>query len=98
MKLIPGLRLYSAVSPIEILVVRAPEDEVELTCGGVLMQTVAASSAATESAEGQTVLGKRYTDIESSLEFLCVKAGNGTISVDGRPVEVRSAKALPASD
>ena len=33
----PGLRLRSAVCATEIVVLRAPPSEVELTCGGMAM-------------------------------------------------------------
>jgi len=99
MQLKPGLRLYSAVSPIEMMVVRAPAGDVELTCGGVALQTTAgAVPGSAVVVDGETLIGKRYVDEESGLEVLCVKGGAGVVSIDSRPVVMRSAKPLPASD
>jgi hypothetical protein len=47
---------------------------------------------------GGTLRGKRYTDTTSGVEILCVKPGAGALSVDGRLLELKTAKALPASD
>jgi hypothetical protein len=47
---------------------------------------------------GGTLLGKRYTDEATGLQVLCVKPGNGTITVDGRPAAVVTPRQLPASD
>ncbi len=47
---------------------------------------------------GGSLLGKRYTDEAGAVEILCVKPGAGTLSLDGQPLSVKSAKALPASD
>ncbi|WP_218026958.1 hypothetical protein [Nocardia vaccinii] len=43
-------------------------------------------------------LGKRLHDEESGLEVLCVQAGQGPLTFDGRNLKLRVAKALPASD
>ena len=47
---------------------------------------------------GGTLLGKRYTDEATGLQVLCVKPGEGTITVDGRPAAVVAPRQLPASD
>ncbi|WP_223262759.1 hypothetical protein [Sphingobium sp. SCG-1] len=47
---------------------------------------------------GGTMTGKRYFDEESALEVLVTKAGQGSLSADGRPMPVKEAKALPSSD
>jgi len=48
-------------------------------------------------AEG-SVLGKRYADEPTGAELLCVKSGEGSLSIDGRLMPLRGAKPLPASD
>ena len=44
------------------------------------------------------VLGKRYEDEPSGAELLCVKAGDGSLAIDGRVLPIKGAKPLPASD
>jgi hypothetical protein len=97
-----GARFRSAVCDTEVVVVRAVEDGVELCCGGAPMldldspRPAAAGPAA--GADGGTRIGKRYTDPDTGVELLCTKAGNGSLAVDGRPMEIRTAKPLPATD
>lgn len=95
-----GARLRSATCTTEVVVVKASSAAVDLRCGGAAMGEDA--SAGTEAldatrAEG-TVLGKRYTDDESGVELLAVKAGEGSLSVDGRMMTLKGVKPLPASD
>src|SRR6266702_104535 len=98
----PGNRLRSRVCTTEVIVVKAPGIDVEITCGGEPMtkdQTAAAATAG-DSAAGPgpgTLLGKRYADQEVGLELLCVKGGSGQVSVGGRPLSPRQARPLPAS-
>jgi hypothetical protein len=47
---------------------------------------------------GGTQLGKRYADESSGIEVLCSKSGEGTLTLDGKPLEVKGAKPLPSSD
>lgn len=97
----PGLRLRSVVDATEVIVVRAPDATVELACGGTSMQPAGEESpgGAVDPgwAEG-TLIGKRYADDELGLELLCTKAGEGSLSLDGRPLAVKDAKPLPSSD
>ncbi|AGP61256.1 hypothetical protein M271_49470 [Streptomyces rapamycinicus NRRL 5491] len=97
-----GQTLASTVDETAVIVVRAPGTDVSITCGGAPMcdarerpDTVGGPDPA--QADG-TLLGKRYADDELGLELLCTKAGQGTLAVDGRPLPVKAAKALPASD
>ncbi|HEY0804282.1 MAG TPA: hypothetical protein VGD84_04430 [Pseudonocardiaceae bacterium] len=92
-----GMRLSSAVCDTEIVLIRVPAGPVELTCGG---QPMAADGTrgGTAPAGGGTQLGKRYVDVESGLEALCVRPGAGALAVDGRPLTIKAAQALPASD
>lgn len=97
-----GQTLASTVDETAVIVVRAPDADVRITCGGAEMCDTREKAAATgvpdpAQADG-TLLGKRYADDELGLELLCTKAGQGTLAVDGRPLPVKAAKALPASD
>jgi hypothetical protein len=96
-----GTRLRSAVSDAEVIVIRAPDDDVELTCGGVLMvagEDDSARQSAPPGDDGSVVLGKRYVDADDTIEVLCTKAGEGTLALGGRPLVLKSAKPLPSSD
>jgi hypothetical protein len=95
----PGTRLRSNVGHTEIIVVRPPATPVELWCGGQPMTVnLETGATATSSSEHDTVLGKRYVDIETGLEVLCTKAGPGVLTVDGSPLTIKAPSALPASD
>ena len=101
MELKAGSRWKSAPCATEVVIVRPPNGAVVLECGGVPMaaagQEVAAAALAADHANG-TLIGKRYFDAESGLEVLAAKAGQGSLSVDGRPMPIKEAKALPSSD
>lgn len=97
----PGSRLKSAASPAEIIIVRPPGQAVELLCSGqAMIAPDGAPHSATPAAADEPVLavGKRYVDEVSGLEVLVAKPGPGRLSVDGRVMTLREAKALPASD
>ena len=102
MDLKPGSRWKSAVCSAEAVVVRPSNGPVTLECGGQQMLAHAAErpeglAPAPGHAAG-SLLGKRYVDEASGLEALCSKAGDGSLSVDGRPMQVKEAKKLPSSD
>jgi hypothetical protein len=95
-----GSRLRSAVSDVEVVVVRPASSAVLLACGGEPMLALD-DPAPTESAfagDEVTTLGKRYVDEESSLELLCTKGGGGALTVDERSLTIKGAKPLPSSD
>jgi hypothetical protein len=98
----PGSRWKSAVCTTEVVIVRPSKGEVSLECGGHPM--VALADAAPTGLElspdfsGGTSIGKRYFDEEAGLEVLGSKPGKGSLGVDGRPLAIKEAKALPASD
>ena len=101
MELKAGVQLKSAVSSTEVVVVRAPKEEVTLTCGGAAMADAGEPAVRAEpdpSLMGGTQIGKRYVDEGDTLELLCTKPGDGTLAVDGRALELKSAKPLPSSD
>jgi hypothetical protein len=98
----PGLRLKSAVCTTEIMVIRSPGAEAAISCGGVemLATTESAPAGATLDpafAQG-SLIGKRYVDAADALELLCTKGGEGALVVDGEPLGIKQAKALPSSD
>jgi hypothetical protein len=94
----PGLRLRSAVSDAEVVVVRAPTSAVELCCGGAAMVPTDTEVAPVAGLEGGATLGKRYVDEPSALELLCTRGGTGVLTADGRELALKGAKTLPSSD
>ena len=44
------------------------------------------------------LMGKRYTDAEDSIEVLCTKGGEGSLSIGDALMVVKGAKPLPSSD
>jgi hypothetical protein len=100
MKVNVGLALYSAVDSTAVIVVRAPDTDVTITCGDAEMTTEkpAADPGGAAPTPTGTLLGKRYTDEALGLEMLCTKAGPGALAVNGAPLEIKQAKPLPASD
>lgn len=97
-----GQSLASATDATTLIVVRAPVGDVVITCGGAQMvvgKTGAGDGTGIDPAHRSgTLLGKRYVDEEAGLEVLCTKAGDGSLAVGSRPLEVKQAKPLPASD
>lgn len=96
-----GQQLVSAVDTTAVVIIRAPEREVSLSCGGVAMAAVGETAAAAEpdpSLMDGTQIGKRYVDASETIQVLCTKAGQGTLTLDGQPLVVQDAKPLPASD
>jgi hypothetical protein len=102
LELRPGSRLHSAVDATEVVVVKPPAGPVDLRCGGRPMLPVGSDGDAgtTPSPDhaGGTLLGKRYVDADQTLEVLCTKPGDGSLSVGDEPLQVKEAKPLPASD
>ena len=98
-----GQVLASPVDSTTVIVVRAPDGEIDLTCAGVEMWDPRCGRArpAGEADPAQLAgaqIGKRYADEETGLELLCTKPGRGTIAVNGVPLALRGPKLLPASD
>ncbi|PPE71813.1 hypothetical protein C3942_21615 [Solimonas fluminis] len=94
----PGKKLKSAACDTEVMVVRG--SDVVLECGGVPMGDERPPEKAALNpafAEG-TKIGKRYTDAAGSVELLCTKAGQGSLSIGGVALQPKDAKPLPSSD
>jgi hypothetical protein len=102
MKIPAGSRWKSAVCATEVVVVKPPKGEGELSCGGAPMLDLKAErppgAAPAAGAASGTQLGKRYGDDASALELLCTKGGAGALAFDGRALEIRTVKPLPSSD
>jgi hypothetical protein len=97
----PGSRWKSAVCSSEIVVVRPPKSEGELTCGGAPMVPHDAAAPAGDldpAWSGGLSIGKRYVDDASGIEVLGAKAGKGSLAYGGQPLRLKEAKPLPASD
>lgn len=95
----PGTKLRSAVCDTEVMVIRgAPEAVVE--CGGAPMAEQAPGERRSINpafAQG-TRIGKRYVDADGKIELLCVKPGQGSLSIAGVALQIKDAKPLPSSD
>ena len=100
MQLKPGTRLESVTCATQVVVVKAPPDDVDVRCGGEPMQDVGAGGERRpiSMAGDPTLVGKRYADEDLGLELLCTQAGEGSLSVADRPLLVKGAKPLPSSD
>jgi hypothetical protein len=98
----PGTRLRSQVCVTEVIVVRAGEGTVELTCGGARMIALGEQPDGMELASSLAAgsqIGKRYYAVaDESFEVLVTKGGEGTLADGSEPLLVRQAKPLPASD
>jgi len=97
-----GTRLRSAVCNSEVMVVAAPKDDVEVTCGGAALIEIGAEQPAggsiSDDANDGTQIGKRYINEDGSLEILCTKPGDGSLAVNGAALTIKGAKPLPSSD
>jgi hypothetical protein len=94
----PGTKLKSAVCDTEVMVIRAGAGVI--ACGGAAMaEDRAAERGAIDPAFAEgTKIGKRYVDTGATIELLCVKPGQGSLSLDGVALQTKDAKPLPASD
>ena len=102
MTLKPGARLFSAVCTTEMIAVKAPAAEVDLTIGGVTpVGSIAERTSGAAVADGHgggAAMGKRYVDSADTIELLCTKAGDGVPALGGELLLLKEAKPLPASD
>lgn len=102
MKLKAGSRVKSAVCTTEVMVIQAPDADLDVRCGGAPMlaigEQVPAGGSPAASASGGTQIGKRYVGLENKLELLCTKPGKGSLALGDAPLALKEAKPLPASD
>jgi hypothetical protein len=99
----PGARFRSTAGTAEIVVVRAPEDDLSLECAGQPMVPAddpgtAEAGADDLDAATAVLLGKRYEQVDLGLEVLCVKGGQGPLVANGEPLAIKGSKPLPSSD
>ncbi len=98
----PGARLFSAVCSTEMIAVKVPAGAVGITIGGVAPVTSVAErhpgGSVVDGHGGGASMGKRYVDDAGTVELLCTKPGDGRPALDGHLLELKEAKALPASD
>ena len=94
----PGTKLSSAVCDTQVMVIKGANIEVD--CGGKPMSdTPPESKGDVDSAFAEgTKVGKRYVDADGTVELLCVKAGKGSLSIGGTPLQIKDSKPLPSSD
>ena len=95
-----GQRLKSTVCTTEIMVIAAPDGDLELTCGGAAMTDGdGGGGGEVDSAHAEgTALGKRYVNADGDLEVLCVKPGDGSLAIGGTALALKDAKKLPKTD
>ncbi|WP_179475204.1 hypothetical protein [Mycolicibacterium vinylchloridicum] len=102
MRLTNGQRLKSVVDATEVIVVRAPGQDIDVTCGGRSMIPIDTEHPGDLGVEdgwsGETLIGKRYAHDDLGLELLCTRGGQAALGVDGQVLGMKQAKALPASD
>jgi hypothetical protein len=98
----PGTRLFSAVCSTELIAVKAPAGEIDITIGGVPPVLDAAerdgAGSVVDGFGGGAAMGKRYVDEAETVELLCTKPGDGVPALGGEVLQLKQAKALPASD
>ncbi|MFU8817672.1 MAG: hypothetical protein ACNA7W_20180 [Pseudomonadales bacterium] len=96
-----GARLKSVVCDGEVMVVAAPAEAVEITCGGAPMVADAAGGErlAVDPEHGVGIrIGKRYVSESGDLELLCVKSGEGGLAANGSLLLQKDTKKLPKTD
>lgn len=94
----PGTKLKSTVCNSEVMVIRGGDQIVQ--CGGAEMLAEAPADKGSVNADfaAGTQMGKRYVDEAGTVELLCVKAGEGSLAIDGKALHIKDAKPLPSSD
>jgi hypothetical protein len=96
-----GQRLKSTTCDTEVVVVRAPDGDVDVRCGGepmVALDDDAPKGSVQAGFDEGTLLGKRYASEDDGIELLCTKAGKGSLALGTTPVPRKDAKPLPSSD
>jgi len=94
----PGSKLKSAVCDAEVMVIRGAN--VVVDCGGAPMaeERPATRGSIDPAFAVGTKIGKRYVDGGGTVELLCVKPGQGSLSIGGILLLLKEAKPLPSSD
>ena len=102
MKLEAGARLQSSVCTTQLIVVRAPDDDLDICCGGQPLLPIDADDSSSAPIDpllsDGTLIGKRYVDDEAGIELLCTKAGDGSLTIGSVRMPLKDSKPLPSSD
>src|SRR5436190_9545862 len=101
MQLRAGQRLKSTACDTEVVVVRAPDGDVDVRCGGepmVALDEDAPKSSVQAGFDEGTLLGKRYANEDDGIELLATKAGKGSLALGTTLLPRKDAKPLPSSD
>ena len=101
MEIKAGSRLKSGVCDTQVMVIAAPDGDLDLTCGGASLVDVASDAPGGEVAadhKNGTQIGKRYVNEDGTLELLCTKPGEGSLALGDAALALKEAKALPSSD
>jgi len=95
----PGTKLKSAVCDTEVMVIRGGATVI-VECGGSPMveERPAVRAAINPDFAHGTKIGKRYVDAAATVELLCVKPGQGSLSLAAVALQVKEAKPLPSAD
>lgn len=97
----PGARFRSTTCATEVVVVKGA-GPVDLRIGGQPVTPIDEAGDPTGAPAAPhdqgTLVGKRYTDEGESVELLCTKAGEGSLSIGDDALGVKGAKPLPSSD
>lgn len=100
LELKPGARFQSAVCDTQVAVVKGAGGA-DLRCGGEPMVPMGGDTAGGAPADGfaeGTQMGKRYVNEDESVEVLCTKPGDGSLSIGDTALTIKGAKPLPSSD
>ena len=100
MELKAGTRIRSSVCATELMVIQCPDGDLDLRCGGAPVVALGEepSGDVDPGFKDGTQIGKRYVDEAGTLELLCTKPGEGSLSVGDTPLALKEAKPLPSSD
>jgi hypothetical protein len=99
MKPTTGARLGSSGCTTQVIVVRPPSEDVDLTCGNVPMAPLPVDAGDPIGEDGPgSLTGKRYVHPATGMELLCTKAGAGQLRVGDEVLGIKQAKSLPSSD
>jgi len=95
-----GTKLESTTCDTQVMIIKNTLGDVSIECGGQKMSAppVAEKSSPESPYDEGSLMGKRYVDNDGAIELLCVKAGKGSLSLNGSALTIKDAKPLPSSD
>ena len=101
MQIKAGTRIRSSVCATQLMVVQAPEGDLDLRCGGappIPIDEEPGDGNVDPTHKNGTQIGKRYVNEAGDLELLCTQPGEGSLSVGDTALSLKEAKPLPSSD